>query len=187
MADPIAKAATLWAEERFAQGARLSGLGGEVARGFYYTGVVRDTPVTRARTARLARWRMFANEAVQKAALDQAFVAEAQPVSLGIVHRALTETGLEWYRGHRRPLPEPPHAALGRAQRVGGVLRPADRQPDARRSVPGHRPGSGAAGQGTRTVPGPSPGRRWIPNWPRSRWTTGLLRPYWLGQAWWAG
>jgi asparagine synthase (glutamine-hydrolysing) len=98
MADPIAKAATLWAEEHFTQGARLSGLGGEIARGFYYTGVVRDTPVTRARTKRLARWRMFANEAVQTAALDPGFVAEAQPVSLGMVHRALTETGLEWYR-----------------------------------------------------------------------------------------
>ncbi len=47
MADPIAKAATLWAEEHFAQGPRLSGLGGEIARGFYYTGVIRDTPVTR--------------------------------------------------------------------------------------------------------------------------------------------
>ena len=41
---------------------------------------------------------MFANEAVQTAALDPGFVAEAQPVSLGMVHRALTETGREWHR-----------------------------------------------------------------------------------------
>ena len=98
MADPIAKAATLWAEEHFAQGPRLSGLGGEIARGFYYTGVIRDTPVTRSKTDRLARWRMFANEAVQSQALEPAFVADAQPVSLSIVHEALIGTGLDWYR-----------------------------------------------------------------------------------------
>ena len=106
MADPIAKAATLWAEEHFTQGARLSGLGGEIARGFYYTGVVRDTPVTHARTKRLARWRMFANEAVETAALDPGFVAEAQPVSLDMVHRASPRPASMVSR-HRCPLPEP--------------------------------------------------------------------------------
>jgi len=47
MADPIARAATAWAEESFEQGHRLSGLGGELGRGFYYTGWVRDRKSTR--------------------------------------------------------------------------------------------------------------------------------------------
>lgn len=97
MADPLAKAVTLWAEERFPQGPRLSGLGGEIARGFYYTGRVRPTPVTEARAHRLASWRMFANEAVQPEALDPRFAADARPYALDLVHRTLADTGLEWF------------------------------------------------------------------------------------------
>lgn len=98
MLDPIAAAVAMWAEERFPQGARLSGVGGEVARAFYYTGVVRDTPVTRRRAERLARWRMFANEAVETAALDPHFVADARISANNAVYRALTRDGLDWYR-----------------------------------------------------------------------------------------
>lgn len=99
MADPIAKAATLWAEERFEQGPRLAGLGGEIARGFYYLGRVRRTPVTRARSERLAAWRMFANETVEAAALDPRFVAAARPASLEAVHRILASAEPDdWYR-----------------------------------------------------------------------------------------
>lgn len=97
MADPLAKAVTLWAEEGFPQGPRLSGLGGEIARGFYYTGRVRPTPVTEARARRLAAWRMFANEAVQPEALDPRFAADARPYALDLVRRTLAGTGLEWF------------------------------------------------------------------------------------------
>lgn len=97
MADPIAKAATLWAEEQFDQGNRISGLGGEIARGFYYTGRVRSVPVTRARVEQLVRWRMFANEAVEGGALDPAFTASALPRAMDAVHQALTDRRLDWY------------------------------------------------------------------------------------------
>ena len=40
-----------------------------MARGFYYLGRPRDPAVTRARVARLATWRMFANEAIDPLAL----------------------------------------------------------------------------------------------------------------------
>lgn len=110
MNDPLARSVTSWAEEWFDQGARLSGVGGEIARGFYYGGIVRPVPVTRHRTAGLARWRMLANEPVELGALAAARRNDALPLSLGLIHDVLTETGEEWhtatdelYARHRIP------------------------------------------------------------------------------------
>lgn len=97
MADPLAKAATLWAEEGFEQGARLGGLGGEIGRGFFYTGRVRPRPVTDARTRRLARWRLFVNEAVEPAALDPSFAADASRHAMDVATRTFADAGPEWY------------------------------------------------------------------------------------------
>jgi asparagine synthase (glutamine-hydrolysing) len=97
MADPLARAATLWVEQYFEQGARLSGLGGEVARGFYYTGRVHPKAVTRRRAEQLAKWRMFANEPVDPAALADRFARNALPIALDLVHQAIAEGGPTWY------------------------------------------------------------------------------------------
>lgn len=98
MADPIAHAGTAWVEESFEQGHRLSGLGGELGRGFYYTGWVRPRPVTRSRSEQLARWRMFANEPVEPMALAAAHRDQALSLSLDFAHAALDAAGPEWYR-----------------------------------------------------------------------------------------
>lgn len=97
MADPIARAATLWAERSIEQGARLSGLGGEIARGFYYTGRVRPTPVTRRRSEQLARWRMFANEPAEPKALAGWLSKDALAIGIDAVHEAISEGGTSWY------------------------------------------------------------------------------------------
>lgn len=97
MADPLARAATLWAERSIEQGPRLSGLGGEIARGFYYTGRVRDVPVTDERVERLAKWRMFANEPVESAAMADWLSKDAMPVALASVDRAIRQGGTSWY------------------------------------------------------------------------------------------
>ena len=96
MADPIAFAALSWAEARFDQGPRLSGLGGEVARGFYYLGSTRTVPVTRSRAARLAAWRMFANESAEAAALDPEFTDWAREFADDEVYAALSRSGSDW-------------------------------------------------------------------------------------------
>jgi asparagine synthase (glutamine-hydrolysing) len=96
MADPIAFAALSWAEASFDQGPRLSGLGGEVARGFYYLGSTKTVPVTRSRAARLAAWRMFANESVEADALDPEFAEWAHDFANGEVFAALSQNGLDW-------------------------------------------------------------------------------------------
>lgn len=96
MADPVARSVTSWAEEAFEQGHRLSGLGGEFARGFYYLGGVRPAPVTRRRSEQLARWRMLANDAVELEALSPDH-RDARETAVDLVHEALEGAGPEWF------------------------------------------------------------------------------------------
>src|SRR5947207_2064954 len=74
LASPMALAPLLLTEGRLNQGHRLSGLGGEVARGFYYAGQPTGAQTSPRLVHRLARWRIFSNEAVEEAALDAAFL-----------------------------------------------------------------------------------------------------------------
>ena len=78
MASPIALTPLLLAEAAIDQGYRLSGLGGEVARGFYYSGQPRDAQTSTALIRRLAQWRLCINEAVESAALDPDFLERAR-------------------------------------------------------------------------------------------------------------
>jgi asparagine synthase (glutamine-hydrolysing) len=96
MADPLAHAALTFAEGRAEPGARLSGLGGEVARGFYYLGPATSAPVTRKRVERLTRWRMFANESVSAEALDAEFVAWARGFATNEVFALSSAAGRPW-------------------------------------------------------------------------------------------
>ncbi len=98
MSDPVALAALGVAEEQFAQGVRISGLGGEVARGFYYVGRVRDRPFGPADARRLAQWRMFVNEAVEPGALDRDFASWGRDHADRAVYDALAGGGSEWFR-----------------------------------------------------------------------------------------
>lgn len=97
MLDPVAKAATEWAEESVSQDIRLGGLGGEVGRGFYYVGRVHPIPVDRRRSARLARWRMLANDAVEAGALHPRYRKAAPDAAVDAIHAALVAGGDEWY------------------------------------------------------------------------------------------
>jgi asparagine synthase (glutamine-hydrolysing) len=95
-ASPMALAPLLLVESHLDQGHRLSGLGGEVARGFYYAGQPADTPTSAQLVNRLAEWRIFANEAVEPDALEPSFAAEAREGTLSAL-RALFEPG-DWLR-----------------------------------------------------------------------------------------
>jgi asparagine synthase (glutamine-hydrolysing) len=82
LASPLALAPLLLAEARLEQGHRLSGLGGEVARGFYYAGQPRSATTSAHLVERLARWRLFSNEAVAAEALDPTAFARARETTL---------------------------------------------------------------------------------------------------------
>jgi len=77
-ASPIALTPLLLAESHLAQGHRLSGLGGEVARGFYYSGQPKGAVTSPALIRRLAQWRLCINEAVEPGVLSADFVASAR-------------------------------------------------------------------------------------------------------------
>lgn len=96
-ADPLAWAALELAETRAMPGPRISGVGGEVARGFYYHGRDGSGPVTEARARRLADWRMFVNEAVEGAALRTEFRERAREAAHAEVLAALAEGGRSWF------------------------------------------------------------------------------------------
>lgn len=96
MADPLAHAALTFVEARAQPGARIAGLGGEVARGFYYVGPATTAPVSRKRVERLARWRMFANESVSAEALDPEFASWARGFTLDEVFALSAATGRDW-------------------------------------------------------------------------------------------
>jgi asparagine synthase (glutamine-hydrolysing) len=81
-ASPLALAPLLLAESHLEQGHRLSGLGGEVARGFYYAGQPAHASTSAHLVERLARWRLFSNEAVVAEALDPAVIAAARDSTL---------------------------------------------------------------------------------------------------------
>jgi asparagine synthase (glutamine-hydrolysing) len=77
-ASPMALAPLLRVESTLEQGHRLSGLGGEVARGFYYAGQPAGASTSPRLVERLARWRVFSNEAVEDGALKAAFLQRAR-------------------------------------------------------------------------------------------------------------
>ena len=108
VSDPVAYAALATAEQDAHPAPRISGLGGEVARGFYYLGIPTRAGVSARRAHRLASWRMFVNEAVASEALEPEFVTWARQVGLDAVEHALSEGGRPWmeatdhlYLGHR--------------------------------------------------------------------------------------
>jgi asparagine synthase (glutamine-hydrolysing) len=97
VADPVARAALDEAEAAAEPGPRLSGLGGEVARGFYYLGRRgMDAPVTRTRVRRLVDWRMFANESVPLTAFGPDVVAPRESATED-VFRLMSESGEPWF------------------------------------------------------------------------------------------
>jgi asparagine synthase (glutamine-hydrolysing) len=98
-ADPLAAAAVDYAEGIGHERVRLGGLGGEVARGFYYFGSTRQTAISPGRIARLADWRVFANEAAPADAFFPEVAAELRVLAHTAVREAFADAGTDdWFR-----------------------------------------------------------------------------------------
>ncbi len=96
-ADPIARAAVDFAEGELDESPRIEGLGGEVARGFYYFGRVVGAEVSDPRIKTLANWRLFANEAVPAEMLTPEFRVWSEDSALAQVADALrAESTSDW-------------------------------------------------------------------------------------------
>ncbi|QCW50797.1 hypothetical protein FE634_10925 [Nocardioides dongxiaopingii] len=96
-ADPLGLAVLLWAERDLPARPRLAGLGGEVARGFYYVGPPLPLRVTPTRAGALTRWRLTPNERVDPAAFAPGVAEAAAAQVAGDVHAALSATGRPWW------------------------------------------------------------------------------------------
>ena len=94
MANPLATAALVVAESASPQNPRIGGLGGEVARGFYYVGTVLPWPVTRQFAGAIAKWRLFTNESVPEGVLTTEFSRWAREFTIAEVFAELQATGL---------------------------------------------------------------------------------------------
>ena len=95
-ADPVARAAVEVVEATLGPQVRVAGLGGEVTRGFYYGVLTRNSTVTPARAARLARWRLFPNGSVPAFVLGAERSEALTDAVTGRVHGILRDTGLPW-------------------------------------------------------------------------------------------
>ena len=93
--DPLALAALSLAEGPLSTTTRLSGLGGEVVRGFYYFGPHLNLPVSRPQIRALARWRLFPNERAEDAAFSVSVKAR-EAVALDALYDVFRGLGPHW-------------------------------------------------------------------------------------------
>lgn len=98
MANPLATAALLHAESVLPAGPRIAGLGGEVARGFYYTGSLVPWPITRASAGMLATWRLFPNDAVSDEPLVSDFAAWRRSFTISEVLATLKAPAVPYWQ-----------------------------------------------------------------------------------------
>jgi asparagine synthase (glutamine-hydrolysing) len=98
MASPLALGPLTLIEADLAQGRRLSGTGGGTAKGIYYPGQPRGGTTSAALAERLATWRLFVNEAVEREALDPDFAAAARPAALRAVAGCFDRCHPAWLR-----------------------------------------------------------------------------------------
>ncbi|WP_433057131.1 hypothetical protein [Dactylosporangium sp. CS-033363] len=98
MASPLALAPLLLAESNLEQGHRLSGLGGETCRGFYYFGQPHHAATSQKLVHNLANWRLYANERVLPQALEPDFLTRAQSDALELIWASFDGTSKEWLR-----------------------------------------------------------------------------------------
>jgi asparagine synthase (glutamine-hydrolysing) len=98
MASPVALAPLALIESSLDQGHRLSGAGGETARGFYYPGQPTRATTSGRLVRRLADWRLFTNEAVAVEALEPDFATAARVAANAAVDACFAEYSADWLR-----------------------------------------------------------------------------------------
>ncbi|GGR51518.1 hypothetical protein GCM10010168_82970 [Actinoplanes ianthinogenes] len=96
MASPLALAPLLRAEAQLEQGHRLSGLGGETCRGFYYFGQPSGATTGPKLIEKLATWRLYANEAVETDALAPDFAGSARASALELITESFDGYPADW-------------------------------------------------------------------------------------------
>lgn len=97
-ANALAAGVLDWIEERLEGRSRITGQNGEFARGFYYAGQRAHSTTTRARVARLARWRIFANERVDEALFAPGFLGDVESSTIRLLQQLFRSYDTDWLR-----------------------------------------------------------------------------------------
>ncbi|MCW2912018.1 MAG: hypothetical protein JWN52_86 [Actinomycetia bacterium] len=85
-----------WVEEQTSDVPRISGFGGELARGMYYPLQRQHPRVTPRLVERLARWRIFSLDPVDSACLDADFARESEAAALDRLQTIFAGYGTDW-------------------------------------------------------------------------------------------
>ena len=109
----VATAVLGWVEERLPQAPRFNGINGEYARGRFYAGQ-RGGRLTPARVERLARWRVFANDAVDPWLFSPGVNETAREATIARLQVEFSAYGQDWLRA------TDDHFLYGRMQRWCG-------------------------------------------------------------------
>jgi asparagine synthase (glutamine-hydrolysing) len=94
--DPVAQGVLDWAEGQLGGGTRMHGFGGEIARGFYYAGQRQHERATPALVDRLARWRMFVNDAIETVCLAHSLRAQVRDMALRQLRDIFSAYDCDW-------------------------------------------------------------------------------------------
>lgn len=94
--NPLALAVLDWQERALDQGPRLTGQNGEFARGFYYAGQRAHPAATGDLVDRLARWRLFVNEAADPALFTPGFLEDVRSSALRGLRREFASYPGDW-------------------------------------------------------------------------------------------
>ena len=94
--NPVAQAVLDWAERGLGGGPRIHGMGGEVARGFYYPGQRQQAAADRVLVDRLARWRLLTNEVVASGCLGPSLADWARERAFTRLREIITGYDCDW-------------------------------------------------------------------------------------------
>jgi asparagine synthase (glutamine-hydrolysing) len=103
-----------WVEAQVPQGPRFNGINGEYGRGRFYAGQ-RSGPLTAKRVERLARWRVFANDAADPWLFAPGVIEDARTATVGRLQEEFAGYGTDWLRA------TDDHFLYGRMQRWCGI------------------------------------------------------------------
>lgn len=114
-AGAVANGVLSWVESQVGQGPRFNGINGEYARGRFYAAQRERSPFTDNQVEQLARWRIFANDAVDPALFRTGFIEDARSESIRMLQEEFRGYGTDWLRA------TDDHFLFGRMQRWTGI------------------------------------------------------------------
>jgi asparagine synthase (glutamine-hydrolysing) len=111
----VATGVLIWVESQVEQGPRFNGINGEYGRGRFYAAQPSRSTFTDKHVEQLARWRIFANDAVDPALFQNGFIEDARSETIRMLQDEFRSYDAPWLRT------TDDHFLYGRMQRWTGI------------------------------------------------------------------